>query len=1128
MSLPRFSVNNPVFVNMMMVVTLFGGAIFAMTLIREMFPESRPNTIAITAVYPATQPEELERAVTIKIEEAVQDVDGIEWIDATVAEGRTTIKLTLYNHVKNVDVVLQEVKNAVDSLQDLPSDLEELTVFKIEPTLPVIMVSVYGDGDEAALKQAAREIKDDLLELPGISDVQIAGLRDDEISVEIRPEMLLEYDLTFEEVALAIRQTNLDVSAGNLKGDRSQVSVRTLGEGRTGQDLEGIEVRALPDGRVVRLRDVAEIRDDFVDTDVRSYWGGQRAASLIIQKTPSQDAIQISTLVKAYVAGKRGDPFTLNGATDDQGWLSRTLSGLGTGLSRLLDKVTGRPDPYQVYQESRLRPFRHGFQVSTHTDLARFVEGRLDLLLRNGRAGLVLVLLCLMLFLNWRVAIWTAIGLPVSFLGTFVVMSLFGVTINLLSMFGLIIVLGIIVDDAIVIGENIYRRVEEGMPALRAAVIGAEEVMWPVTVAVATTISAFMPLMFIRGQMGDFMRQLPLVVTAALCVSLIEALIILPSHLRHLPPHKDHRTYRPNTLWRRIRHRLHSLQQGFLEGLMKSYGRILRLVLTWRYASLAAAIGALMMTMGLFMGKTSTGYAFGNIVKWEFIQKMDAESMYAQVEMPVGSNAAAVEERLRILGEAALRLPEVKSVSMDVAQIMSVGSAGSVGGDSQSHLGQVWVELEAADLREARGMRSSEEVLSELRDVSEQLTGVNSVKWEVMSGGPGGKDIEIRVSGSNLGEIQEVIEEFRQHLATYEGVVDLSDNFDEGKRELQLSLLESARPTGITRATLGNHVRAATYGAEARRITRNREDVKIMVRYPDAFREDVFNIESMWLPTPADAQGNRGWVPLREVAQIDETRGYTQIHRSQQRRSITLFGEIDSARTQASDVLGTVRREFLPDIQKRHPDLKIEFLGSQEDQAKAFGSLRIATPVALLLIYMQLAALFRSYVQPLVVMSAIPFGIQGAIIGHWITNNPMTFLSAIGLVALAGIVVNDSLVVVDFINKRIREGMSDLEASIEGASVRVRPILLTTVTTVAGLTPLMFERSFQAKFLIPMAVTLTFGLIFATILTLLIVPILNMIFYDLRRTCAWLWGHELNLTHEDHVPASTESPVSVT
>lgn len=1097
MSLPRFSVENPVMVNMFMIVTLVAGAGFGATLIREMFPESRPNQIMIRAIYPATQPDELERAVTIKVEEAVRDVDGVEKVDSRVSEGMSTTTLTLYNWVKDVDVVLQEVKNEIDGLQDLPQDLEKISVTKMEPTLPVIMVAISGDGTEAELKRAAREIKDQLLELPGVSDVQISGLRDDEISVELKPERLLEYDITFEEVALAIRQSNLDVSAGNLKGERSQVAVRTIGEQRRGVDLEDIEVRALPDGRVIRLRDVADVKDQFVDTDVRSYWGGKRSANLIVQKTSSQDAIQISTLIKAYVAGKMGQPFDPYAIPPEVTGLDRLGAQLGNAVARMVDRISGRPDPLQIYEESRLSPFTHGFSATPHTDLARFVEGRLDLMVRNGKSGLILVMLCLMLFMNWRVAMWTALGLPISFLGTFIVMALFGVSLNLLSMFGLIIVLGILVDDAIVIGENIYRKVEEGMPAHDAAIKGAEEVMWPVTVAVCTTMAAFTPLMFIKGRIGDFFRELPLVVIASLSVSLLEALIILPTHLRHLPRPKPEDAPKSPGLIRRTFQFFDTLQLGLMNSLVELYRRLLALTLRWRYVSIAVAMSCVIMSLGLLIGKTPAGYTIGNIVEWQFIQKMDAESMYAQIQMPVGTNSQAVEERMRVISDMASQLPEVKSVAMDVAVIMNVGGDGSGGGTSQSHVGQVWVELLASDERESRKMRSSMEVLAELRRTTENMTGVNSVRWEVMNGGPGGKDIEIRISGPDFVEIQGVAEDLKRHLATYDGVVDLDDDFDEGKRELQLSLKESARPTGITRATLGGHVRAATYGAEARRITRNREDVKIMVRYPEEYRQDVYHIEGMWLPGPMGADGERQWLPLSEVAYIDETRGYTQINRSQQRRSLTVYGEVDQAVTSASDVLDKVKAEYIPEVLRNHPTMKIEFLGSAEEQAKSFSSLKLAFPVALLLIYMMIAGLFRSYLQPLVVMTAIPFGIQGAIVGHWLTANPMTILSMIGLVALTGIVVNDAIVLVDFINTRVRQGLHPFEASLEGASLRLRPILLTTITTVAGLTPMMFEKSFQAKFLIPMAVTLTWGLAFATVLTLLVVPVINMIYFDL-------------------------------
>ena len=1109
MSLPRFSVNNPVLVNMMMLVILVGGGMFAFTLVREFFPESRPNKLLIMAVYPGVQPQEIEKAVTIKVEEAIRDVEGVEKVDSTVVEGFSTTVVTLLSEVKDVDQTLQAVKNEVDAIEDLPDDVEKITVSKAEPKLPVISVAVFGDGDEASLKRAARDLRDDLLLLPGVSDVQLSGVRDDEISVEIRPERLLEYNVTFDEVASAIRHTNIDVSGGQLKGDRTTTAVRTLGEELRGIDLEDIVVRSEPDGRKIVVSDLAEVHDGFIDWDVESLFNGKPAVNCVIFKTKSQDAIQIATLVKAYVFGKRGEPFDPYGfnAAYDSPWYAKPFALAGAGLTWSISQISGRPDPAVYYEQSRNAPFDHGFDVALNTDLARFIEGRLDLLKRNGRTGLLLVVASLLLFLNWRVAFWAGIGLPVSFLGTFVVMWALGATINLLSMFGLIIVLGIIVDDAIVIGENIYRHVEEGTPPRIAAVKGAEEVMWPVTVAVLTTIAAFAPLLFIEGQIGDFMGVLPLVVLAALSVSLLEALLILPAHLAKLPS-KQERDARAAgrqslgvatraALWFRVS------QEHVIQGvLIRVYDRFLRFTLRWRYVTLAVATAVGCVTWGLFAG---------GVVRWEFIQKMDSETLICNVEMPVGTPAERLKARLKELDEYVVRTPEVVNVQTFVALQMDLRGEGAVGFESQSHLGQLYIELKPADVREQDGQRSSEQLLADFRKQSERLSGVNSITWEAMHGGPGGRDIHIKITGKHFEDVVAVSKGLKRDLAGYEGVFDLDDDYDQGKREVRLRLRESARPTGITVGALGGFVRSAMYGAESRRLTRNREDVKIMVRYPESVRKSVYNLESMWIPTGA-AGAQRGWVPLGQVAEIEEADSYSTIHRSEQERSLTVFGEVDDQVASTAEILAGIRQDFHDAIQPDYPGVQIEFLGGYEDRMKAFSSLKIAFPVALLLIYMLLAGLFRSYSQPLVVMAAIPFGVNGAIMGHWITGNPVTILSLIGCVALTGIVVNDALVLVDFINRRVRSGMTHFEASVEGAKLRLRAILLTTLTTAAGLTPLMFETSFQAKFLIPMAVTLTFGLIFATTLTLIIVPTLNMIFFDAQQ----LWrGRHGTWNHED-------------
>ena len=675
----------------------------------------------------------------------------------------------------------------------------------------------------------------------------------------------------------------------------------------------------------------------------------------------------------------------------------------------------------------------------------------------------------------------------ISFMGTFAVMWLVGATVNLLSMFGLIIVLGIIVDDAIVIGENIYRKVEEGVPGMQAAIEGAEEVMWPVIVAVLTTIGAFAPLFFIQGQIGDFMAQLPLVVIAALSISLVEALVILPAHLRHLPPVKKPVSECGQD--QQVKGIAGFKERAMKRFLLVPYETLLVACLRWRYVTVAAVSGACIVAAGMLAG---------GVVKSQFIQDMDSESLICALEMPIGTSTERLQSELQRLTEFIVdkdQFPEIVNVQTIAGRQYDVTGAGSVGFDDQSHLGQLIVEICPADERD----RSSKTLVTALREFSEtQLTGINSVRWEAMNGGPGGNDIEISISGVDNADLPRVVEDFKQIAGRLDGVYDLDDNLDIGKKELRLRLRDSAAAAGITSAGLGLHVRGALFGQEAKRITRNREDVRVMVRYPESFRESTWNVESMWIPTNNLNRGERQWLPISEVADVEVGVGYSTITRYQQTRSAKVVGAVDDARVPStSSVIDKIREEATATIVPRYPGIDIQYLGQAEEMRKSFSSLKMAFPVAFLIIYGMLAGLFRSYTQPFVVMAAIPFGFLGAVIGHWLTGETFTILSWIGLVALAGILVNDSLVLIDFTNRRVADGLSHFEASVDGAKKRLRAILLTTLTTASGLVPLMFETSFQAKFLIPMAVTLTFGLLFATILTLVLVPCLNMIRYDI-------------------------------
>jgi HAE1 family hydrophobic/amphiphilic exporter-1 len=1105
MSIVRFSVRNPVLVNMLMFLIIVVGGVIAGTTVREMFPEARPKKLVISTVYPGVAPAELEKAVTIKIEEAVRDVEGVEKLDSSVSEGISATTLTLRGDVRDVDLLLQEVKAEIDAIEDLPIDAEKTTVRKMEPKLPVISVAIFGPGDEAARKLAARSLRDELLLLPGISEIQVNGQRDDEISVEVRPEKLLEYDITFDEVAAAIRETNLDTSGGQLEGSRSVLSVRTLGEKQKGSELAGLHVRSLPDGRRITLADVAEIRDEFVDTDLEGFFDGQPATSLIVYKTLSQDAIVISSLVKAYIKGKQGAPFDPWGisAAWERHPVVRPFAVAWAYGGRFLATTLGKPDPQPIYDQSRGKPFTHNFQVALHTDIARFVEGRIELMVDNGVQGLVLILISLVLFLNWRVAFWAAAGLPVTFLGTFILLWSFDVTLNLVSLMGLIIVLSIDVDEAIVMAENVYRHIEDGLSPHDAAIRGAEEMMWPIVVMTGTTIGAFVPLMFLQGQLGDFFRVLPLVCIAAMTMSMIEALVILPAHLSELPdlrkqPVKALLAAKSKGPIRKLKEACSAALNRVLYLLVDViYDKFIRVSMEWRYVTLTVAIGSLAISLGLVAG---------DVVRASWFPKMDSETLTGSIELPVGTPASQTRDKLQELSDAALKLPEIVNVQTFVARQYDLGGEGMEGARDKSHLGQMIIELKEATNR----TRHSEQVLADLRAASEKLTGVNSVTWQSLNGGPAGRSLELKVSGDNFDDTLTVADLLRDKIATFQGVYDIDDNLDRGQREVRLGLKESARATGVTTAILGHEVRNAFYGREARRITRNREDVKIMVRYPESLRRDIDHIERMWIPAPQGAVANRpgesrAWIPLGEVATLVEDRGFSTINRTNQQRAITVVADVDETTGNEDAILVAVGEWFRTEIAPKYPGVRYEPLGKTLEVQKMLGGLYLAFPVSILIIYILLAGLFRSYLQPLVVMIAIPFGVQGAIIGHWIMGYDITILSMIGLIALNGIVDNDSLVLVDFINSKQREGLSLFEASVAGSKLRLRAIVLTTVTTTFGIFPLMMETSFQAKFLIPMAITLTFGLIFATGLTLVVVPAINMVFADLTALARWIW-----------------------
>lgn len=1080
-SLPRFSVNNPVLVNLLMIAIIIGGSYSALTMIREMLPEARPNRILVTTSYPGATPAEVEKGITLKIEEAIKDVKGVEKILSTITEGQSTIYAELRSGFKAVDQAVNDIKAAVDTIpeEDFPEEARETRVAKFEPRWPVISVALFGDLDDRTLKNLGEELRQEVLELPDVTDVVLSGTRKDEVSIEVQPAKLVEFGLSFLDVAHAVASSNIDLPGGQVRTEGANVSVRTLGERERAAELLDIIMRSDHAGSAVRVGDVAVVRDTFEDVDTFGRFNGKPAVNVTVYKTPEQDAIKIAGAVRALVAGKMDRP------------LERPKQ------QKLLALLTGRDQLGEIYGRALSSRFPQQVGVEVHTDLSRFIEGRLELLQRNGFWGLILVALSLLIFLHWRVAFWVMMGLLLAIAGSLICMSLLGQTLNLMTMFGLIIVLGLLVDDAIIVSEHVYTKYEQGHAPKLAAIQGAEEVTWPVTCCVVTTIVAFIPLMFIQGQIGDWMGVLPVVVCVALFASLVEALTILPCHLAHglrLPGRVIETTGDGKSKGpiRGLIARVREFQRRKLRGwLVVRYERILRAAVANRYVTMAALSGVLIIALGAVAG----GH-----VPFVFLQKMDAETLVVNVKMGVGAPAEETQRAVEVIERAALELPELKTIYTLIGIQVSDDGIPSA---PQSHLSQIFIELTAGEKRD----RSSDEILNELRTRTADITGVRRLTFTSMQGGPGGAPIHLEISGASIENLVEVSGVIQARLADFDGVEDIVDDFDAGRREVQIELFESARPLGLTTESLATQVRAAFYGFEAQKIQRGREDVKIMVRYPLEHRRRVYDIEEMRIATPSGAL-----VPFKEAARLTEGTGFASIKRRDQQRTVTITADANTNVTNPDQVMAALETEF-PKLAAQYPGIRFEWGGQKLETKRSFGSLKRDFAAALMMIYVVLAALFRTYIQPLIVMAVIPFGLIGAVAGHFVMGYPLTILSLIGLVALTGILVNDSMVLVTFVNRRVADGADLFEAVIEGGKSRLRAILLTSATTVLGIAPLLAEQSFQAKFLIPMGLSISAGLVFSTVLTLLAIPSLYLIVNDLRE---WLTGEPISFT-----PATT-------
>jgi len=1034
------------------------GLFSALTLRREFFPEVDPDTVAVRIIYPGAAPEEIEESMIFKTEDAIADVDRVKRIRTAISEGYAGI-IVEFEDGTDIDKSVEEIERAIERLQDLPDDAERIQVLEIVPNMPVININLWADVDEEELKRGIRVIEDDLKSLPEMGSMLKSGVREYEIRIEVDPVSLLEHGLTLPMVAGAVDSWMSEIPSGTLKTEGGTINVRAIGVRERSDDIGNIVLRARADGSAVRLSEIATVLEDYVDVDVVQRFNGAPSVGLTVFREGDQDAIEISGMVKAYVAGRNEEPFP------------------GTILSELMESPT--------YQAWRLGASHGGDlpgNLTASTDLARFIQGRLDLLLNNALQGAALVFMALFLILNIRTAVWVMVGLFGAVCGTLAIMFLLDITLNLLTMFGLLVTLGMLTDDAIVVAENIQSRFQEGETADDSAIKGANEVLWPVLATVSTTIVAFLPLLFIQGQIGALMGALPWVVFCALLASYIESILILPVHMAHTL--RRHAASATSGIKDRIARWYAWRDRVVIKGATDRYESFTRRALRFRYVTTSCALALLIGSIGLVTGGR---------VPFEFLPVNDGENLMVEILMPTGTSLDDTRAFSQRIESAARDQPELSAISTTVGGRFDMESGTAV--NSETNTAQMFIELLPIEQRD----RSSGEFIDSVRLAAGDLSEADDVAFNVLDGGPGGKDITIEVSGDDRGPMLEVVDLVEAELDRFDGVYGIANNDVAGQQEIRVELRPGAAAAGLSVSDVALQLRGALFGIDAHVFSRNREEINVRVRLADEGRSRLQDLEQMWVVTASGSS-----VPLSEIALLEESTGYSAIRRLDRRRAISVTASTDIA-TSPEEVY---RELLLPlgEIERQYPGVILQSGGRQARVYEAFSTLPIAFAAALVMIYIILAWLFASYIQPMAVMLAIPFGLIGVIWGHLILGFDLTFLSLIGVVALAGVVVNNSLILIEFFNRYLDDGMGLVDALVQAGRKRLRPIVLTTATTVLGLSPLMLEQSFQARFLIPMAISITAGLISSTVLTLVVLPAIIMIVDDVKGMLYWSWN----------------------
>lgn len=1028
-------------VNVFVLAFFAFGIIGVLALRSSFFPLVDSKIINISITYPGASPQEIEEGIVLKIEDNLKGLKGIDRVTSVSKENSGTITVEIEKG-ENIDFMLLEVKNAVDRVPSFPTGMEPLIVAKQEAVRETISFALSGDNVPLeTLKQLGRQIENDLRAIDGISQIEVTGYPEEEIEIAVNESSLLAYGISFSDVAEAVGNTNILVTGGNIKTDTEEYLIRANNRSYYGDELSNLIIKATDDGKTVRLKDVAIVRDRFSETPNATYFNEKQAVTISITSTNNEDLISSADKVKAY-----------------------------------MDDFNQR---------------HNNVQLSVVRDLSKTLKQRTQLLVENAVAGILLVLIFLSLFLNTRLAFWVAFGMPISFFGMFMFASQFDITINVFSLFGMIIVIGILVDDGIVIAENIYQHYEKGKNPVQAAVDGTMEVIPPVVSAIVTTLLAFSLFLFLDSRIGEFFGEVAIVVILTLSISLVEALIILPAHLAHSkalkkqdPTEKNASKLKQFFAKMREINKIGDRIMVFLRD--KTYSPILEFVLNYKLLSFSIFVALLILTFGAIGG---------GIIRVTLFPSVASDRVTIELDMPNGTHEkitdsiiSMIEQKSYIVNEE-LTEKYLKGTGKQLFEntILTISSSSSARLQINMLPGEERPDIINASL-----------VANRLREVVGPVIGTERLVFG--SGGNfGGSPVSVSLLSNNIEELKAAKKELKEILKTNPLLKDVEDNDPAGIKEIRLQLKESAYLLGLDLSTVMQQVRAGFFGVQAQRFQRGQDEIRVWVRYDRSNRKSINNLDDMRIVTPS---GER--VTLKDIASYTIERGDVAINHLEGQREIQVSADLKDPRDSATDILDDIKANVIPELQSKYPTISASYEGQNREAAKLSTSLAQAGIPILLLIYITIAFTFRSYSQPILLITLVPLSLTAVAWGHWLLGFPVNVLSLLGIIALIGIMVNDGLVLIGKFNTNLREGLAIDQALLEAGKSRFRAIFLTSLTTIAGMAPLLLEKSRQAQFLKPMAISISFGIAYATVLTLLVLPLFLTFSNAIKRNLKWL------------------------